>query len=148
MSELGDKKSENASLEAFKKAINDVFGDNPPEEFENMGMRTLNAVNMLPQLPWPMLPMPSEYNQVYYTGLQLARDPGMNIVWIGSAILTLGLCIMFYMPHRKLWLIIRPESKKVNVTLAGMATRNPIAFDLTFHDLLTKLEEDFADIKS
>jgi cytochrome c biogenesis protein len=72
----------------------------------------------------------------------------MNIVWIGSAILTLGLCIMFYMPHRKLWLIIRPESKKVNVTLAGMATRNPIAFDLTFHDLLTKLEEDFADIKS
>jgi cytochrome c biogenesis protein len=148
MGEMGDKKSENASLEAFKKAIKDVFGDKPPKDFENMGMRTLNAVNMLPQLPWPILPMPAEYNQVYYTGLQLARDPGMNVVWIGSAILTIGLCIMFYMPHRKLWLIVRPESKKTHITLAGMATRNPIAFNLTFHDLLTKLEEDFTHPKS
>jgi cytochrome c biogenesis protein len=144
---MGEKKSENASLEAFKEAMKDVFGEKPPAGFENMAMRTLNAVNMLPQLPWPLLPMPAEYNQIYYTGLQLARDPGMNVVWVGSAILVIGLCIMFYMPHRKLWLIIRPESKHLNISLAGMAVRNPIAFDRAFHDLLTKLDEDFADPK-
>ena len=110
-------------------------------------MRTLTAMNMLPQLPWPLLPIPSAYNQVYYTGLQLAQDPGMNVVWIGSAILTIGLCIMLYMPHRKLWLIIYPESKKTNISLAGRAGRNPIAFDRFFHDLLTKLDGDFANIK-
>ena len=72
----------------------------------------------------------------------------MNVVWVGSAILTIGLCIMFYMPHRKLWLIIHPESKKVNISLAGMAARNPMGFDRSFHDLLTKLDEDFAAVKS
>jgi cytochrome c biogenesis protein len=147
MGKLGDKKSEKASLRAFKEAIKDVFGEKLPEGFENMAMRTINAVNMLSQLPWPLLPMPAEYNQIYYTGLQLARDPGMNVVWIGSAILVIGLCIMFYMPHRKLWLIIQPGSKQLNISLAGMAARNPIAFDRSFHDLLTKLDEDFANTK-
>jgi hypothetical protein len=35
----------------------------------------------------------------------------------------------------------------LNISLAGMAVRNPIAFDRAFHDLLTKLDEDFADPK-
>ena len=148
MGKLGKEKSDDASLKAFKGAIKEVFGDTPPKDFEKMGMRILNAVQMLPQLPWPLLPMPADYNQVYYTGLQLARDPGMNVVWVGSAILVIGLCIMLYMPHRKLWLIIHPESKKMNISLAGMAGRNPIAFDRSFHDLLTKLDEDFANSKS
>ncbi len=145
MGELEDKKSKDGSVKAFKKAIRDVFGEKPPEGFEDMAMRTLGAVNLLPQLPWPLLPMPADFNQVYYTGLQVAQDPGMNVVWLGSAILVIGLCIMFYLPHRKLWLIIEPKSGGARISLAGMPVRNQLAFEREFNALFTKLDADFAD---
>ena len=150
LSEISEKKQSKASkqdnLVAFKKAMVDVFGEGKrPDGFQAMAMRTLQAVNMLPQLPWPLLPMLSDFKQHYYTGLQLTQDPGMNIVWIGSALLVIGLCIMFYMPHRKLWLIIRSDSEGQTVQLAGMATRNHLVFNQAFNDLFTKLDKDFSD---
>ncbi len=142
-------KPQQANLKAFKQAMNDVFGDNRPENFQEMAMRTLQAVSMLPQLPWPLLPILDDFDQHYYTGLQLAQDPGMNVVWIGSALLVIGLCIMLYMPHRKLWLIIRHEGsgKKMHVSLAGMANRNQLSFEQTFNLLFTELGQDFSHLK-
>ncbi|TLS75804.1 cytochrome c biogenesis protein ResB [Mariprofundus erugo] len=142
------KQTKEANLEAFKAAMTEVFGDNRPKGFQQMAMRTLQAVNMLPQLPWPILPMLDDFNQHYYTGLQLAQDPGMNVVWIGSALLVIGLCIMFYMPHRKLWLIIKPNDAGIQVSLAGMANRNHLVFNKDFHDLFTKMDNDFASFSS
>ncbi|WP_167632255.1 cytochrome c biogenesis protein ResB [Mariprofundus ferrooxydans] len=149
LSALSGKQSKQANLEAFRAAMNDVFGEGQrPKGFQEMAMRTLQAVNMLPQLPWPILPVLSDFTQHYYTGLQLARDPGMNVVWIGSALLVFGLCIMFYMPHRKLWLIVQPKDGGMTVTLAGMVNRNHLVFNKDFHDLFTKLGDDFAGLSS
>jgi len=140
-----DQSAKNAKLTAFKNAMNEVFGKGKrPDDIQDMAMRTLQAVNMLSSLPWPMLPMLGDFKQHYYTGLQLAMDPGMNVVWFGSAMLVIGLCIMLYMPHRKLWLVIRPESQGVHVTLAGMANRNHLVFNQAFNDLFTQLDKDFA----
>jgi len=140
-----DKSSKNANLIAFKAAMDDVFGkDKRPKDFQAMAMRTLQAVNMIPQLPWPVLPMLGDYKLHYYTGLQLAQDPGMNVVWFGSAMLVIGLCIMFYMPHRKLWLIIRPGSKQAHISLAGMVNRNTLVFTTYFNDLFTELDQVYA----
>ncbi len=141
-----DKSTKDAKLIAFKNAMKEVFGEGKrPDAMQDMAMRTLQAVNMLSALPWPMLPMLGDFKQHYYTGLQLAMDPGMNVVWFGSAMLVLGLCIMLYMPHRKLWLIIRPVSKGVHITLAGMANRNHLVFNQSFNDLFTQLDKDFAE---
>jgi len=141
-----DTSAKNAKLTAFKNAMKEVFGKGKtPDDMQDMAMRTLQAVNMLSSLPWPMLPMLGDFKQHYYTGLQLAKDPGMNVVWFGSAMLVIGLCIMLYMPHRKLWLIIRPESKGVHVTLAGRANRNHLVFNQDFNDLFTQLDQDFAE---
>ncbi|MDQ6981700.1 MAG: cytochrome c biogenesis protein ResB [Mariprofundus sp.] len=139
-----DKASKDANLTAFKTAMKEVFGAGKrPERMQDVAMRTLQAVNMLSALPWPMLPMLGDFEQHYYTGLQLAMDPGMNVVWFGSAMLVIGLCIMLYMPHRKLWLIIHPESKGLHITLAGMTNRNHLIFDQVFNDMFTQLDQDF-----
>jgi len=143
------KQSKQANLAAFKKAMAEVFGEGKrPEGFQAMAMRTLQAINMLSALPWPLLPIPDDFDQHYYTGLQLAMDPGMNVVWVGSAMLVIGLCIMFYMPHRKLWLIVRPVSGGLHISLAGMANRNHLVFNQAFNDLFTQLDKDFAQGKS
>ena len=128
---------------AFKLAMQEVFGDERPEDFQAMAVRTMEALQTLPKIPWPFIPMLEKYDHVYYTGLQVAKDPGMNVVWVGSAILVIGLCIMFYMPHRKLWLVIRPVDDKLDVAFAGLTNRNQMAFKQTFNDLFMQFDEDF-----
>ncbi|MFQ5518991.1 MAG: cytochrome c biogenesis protein ResB, partial [Mariprofundus sp.] len=148
MGELEGKRTEKATLGAFKLAMHDVFGDVEPKGLQEMAMRTIQAVQLLPKLPWAVIPMLSDYDQVYYTGLQLAKDPGMNIVWVASTLLVIGLCIMFYLPHRKLWLVIRPENGGTHITLAGLTNRNHLAFKQSFNDLFTKLDESFGQTAS
>jgi len=121
--------------------MHQVFGDNRPDNFQEMGMRMLQGLNNLSSVPWPFIPILDNYDQVYYTGLELAQDPGMNTVWVGSAMLVIGLCIMFYVPHRKLWVVLKAEGKGVEITLGAMTNRNKLGFEQEFNQLLTKLDE-------
>jgi len=135
--------SEEANFKAFNQALHQVFGDKRPEHFEQIGGRLIQAMNNLSRVPWPILPILEDYDQIYYTGLELAQDPGMNVVWVGSAILVIGLCIMFYMPHRKLWIVIHSEGKKTRLSLGGMTNRNMIGFKIEFHEILSNLDHTF-----
>ena len=137
------QRTERGASEAFEEAAKEVYGEELPADIRNIGERMVQAVQLIPNLPWPAIPMLIDYEHVYYTGLQLAKDPGTNVVWVGSALLVFGLCIMFYMPHRKLWLVVHPKEGQLEVSLAGMTNRNMISFKQTFNDLFTKLGEDF-----
>jgi len=128
---------EKRTLTAFKRALEEVFGSERPEDLPAIGMRVLQAAQVIPQLPWPYLPVLIDYDQVYYTGLQLTKDPGMNIVWFGSALLVLGLGIMFYMPHRRIWLRLQ-EKRGI---LAAATNRGELDCALFVHELFTKLVE-------
>ncbi len=136
-------KSQKANFLAFKSALDHVFGKKLPDNFQQMGARVVQGMKNLSRVPWPFIPVLHDYHQVYYTGLELARDPGMNIFWIGSAMLVIGLCIMFYMPHRKLWLVLKQTGDHVEVAMGGMADRNKLGFEHEFHELLTKIGQGF-----
>ena len=136
------KKPQEANMRAFKLAMADVFGADRPDNFQAMAMRVLQAVQIIPQLPWPYIPVLDDYDQKYYTGLQLAMDPGMNVIWIASALLTFGLCIMLYVAHRKLWIVVQPEGNGMKVTIAGLSNRNPLNFEREFHTILSNIEND------
>ena len=139
--EKSDKGKEGKNLQAFQEAVGEVFGGKRPDDFQKMSMRVLRSANTLPNLPWPFIPMLADYEQLYYTGLQIARDPGMNVVWVGSALLVLGLCIMLYVSHRKLWLVLEPKGKALRLTVAGLSNRNPIGFNQEFSKLSDSLEK-------
>jgi len=131
-----------ANLNAFKAALSDVYGSERPANLQQIGMRTLQGLQTISQLPWPFIPVLDDYDQVYYTGLQLAQDPGMNVVWFGSALLVIGLCIMFYISHRKLWLVVRPEDAGLRLSMAGLSNRNPMVFSREFNELLSSIDHD------
>jgi cytochrome c biogenesis protein len=141
MQQNGGGDSQQANMVAFREALHDVFGNQLPKNFQHMAMRVLQGMNNLSKVPWPFIPILSGYHQVYYSGLELARDPGMNVVWIGSAILVIGLCIMFYLPHRKLWLVLEPTAEKLRLTVGGMSNRNKLGFEQEFHRILSNLEQ-------
>ncbi|TLM67213.1 MAG: cytochrome c biogenesis protein ResB [Deltaproteobacteria bacterium] len=84
-------------------------------------------------------------DQRFYTGLQVAKDPGVWVVWLGCFLMVLGSCGAFFLSHRRLWVTIQPLNKGVGVKLGGSAHRNQPAFALYFDTLRTELNAALAD---
>jgi cytochrome c biogenesis protein len=78
-----------------------------------------------------------------YTGLQVARDPGVEIVWIGCFLMVIGIYIAFFMSHRRVWVRIQHGT----VTVGGNASKNPAAFQMSFDKLVARLKTEISEEK-
>ena len=79
----------------------------------------------------------------YYTGLQVNKDPGVWVVWIGCIMMILGLYIAFFMSHRRLWLRLARDPDKpqrLQLVLVGNANKNQPSFELEFKELAEKVK--------
>ena len=85
-----------------------------------------------------------DVQQSYYTGLQVAKDPGVWVVWFGCLLIVLGSCGAFFLSHRRLWVSIQQLDKGIGVKVGGNAHRNQPAFALYFDEL----KKDFDDTLS
>jgi cytochrome c biogenesis protein len=75
-------------------------------------------------------------NSKMYTGLQVAMDPGVNIVWLGCALMVVGIIMAFFLSHQRVWVRLSPAPDgRVEVVLAGSASRNRLAFDKRFEKI-------------
>ena len=77
--------------------------------------------------------------QLYATGLQVAKDPGVWWVYGGCGLMLLGLMVAFFMSHRKVWALVSEERGKVTVLFAGNANKNKLGFEKTFAELADSL---------
>jgi len=80
--------------------------------------------------------------QVFSTGLQVAKDPGVWPVYIGCTMMLLGLIVAFFLSHRRLWVYIYEEENKTKLLVAGSANKNKAGFENTFDTLVEKLMEN------
>ena len=71
-----------------------------------------------------------------YTGLQVAKDPGVWVVWVGCILMMVGIYIAFFISHRRIWVKI----ENGNVTIGGNASKNQGGFQLFMEKLVTKLK--------
>jgi len=71
-----------------------------------------------------------------YTGLQVAKDPGVWTVWVGCALMTIGICMAFFMSHNRFWIRIANG----RAVLGGSASKNPAAFAGKFEAVVEKLK--------
>lgn len=81
------------------------------------------------------------YKQPQYTGLQVAKDPGVEIVWLGCFLMVFGSMSAFFFSHRRVWIRLTEEDGKTLVQLAANAHRNQPAFALKFEDLKKQIED-------
>jgi len=80
--------------------------------------------------------------QMYATGLQVAKDPGVWWVYIGFGLMLLGLYVAFFMSHRRIWLLLKPQNGRTQVVMSGSANKNRAGFERIFEDLGGLLQED------
>jgi len=78
--------------------------------------------------------------QLYATGLQVAKDPGVWWVYIGCGIMLAGLLVAFFMSHRKIWAFVSEEDGKVKILFAGNANKNKVGFEKTFAALTKDMQ--------
>lgn len=71
-----------------------------------------------------------------YTGLQVAKDPGVWTVWLGCTLMVIGLYIAFFMSHKRIWVVI----SKGHAQMYGNASKNQAAFSMQFDALAEKLQ--------
>jgi cytochrome c biogenesis protein len=74
-----------------------------------------------------------------YTGLQVTKDPGVWIVWVGCSLMIFGFIVSFYFSHQRIWVRIPKEGSQKGgreIVLAGSVNRNRIGFEKAFQSLV------------
>jgi len=75
-------------------------------------------------------------NTKMFTGLQVAKDPGVNVVWLGCALMIIGIAMAFFLSHQRVWVrLAQGQDGRVEVVLAGSASRNRLAFEKKFEKI-------------
>lgn len=82
------------------------------------------------------------YRGLNYTGLSMTKDPGTNIVWIGSIIMAVGFIFAFFIFHKRVWVRIQSTENGVDVHIGGMINKNKIMFEKEFSEIVTCLKAE------
>jgi cytochrome c biogenesis protein len=79
----------------------------------------------------------------YYTGLQVAYEPGQWAVWAGCILMAVGLMMAFYMVHIRLWAVPLTDARGRSVLWVGAsASKNREEFELRFRRLVETIETE------
>ncbi len=87
------------------------------------------------------------FRNLPYSGLSITKDPGTNIVWIGSGIMGVGFYLAFFVFYKRIMVRIKPGSD-AEVGIAGVINKNQLGFEKEFRILvetITGIEEDYDD---
>lgn len=71
-----------------------------------------------------------------YTGLQVAKDPGVWVVWLGCTLMVIGIGVAFFMSHKRIWVVV----SKGHARMYGNASKNQAAFQMQFEDISEKFQ--------
>jgi len=127
----------------------------PGDKTQGFMTQAVLALSDLPLYPAPMAFQLKEFTQVQASVFQVARAPGRNIVYLGCALLILGVFAMLYVRERRLWVWLAPEGKggrggdggdggesaaqASHATMALSSNRRTLDTDREFDMLKTKL---------
>jgi len=83
-----------------------------------------------------------DLQQRYYTGLQVAKDPGVWVVWTGCFLLVFGCMAAFFLSHRRVWLTLQEVDGQTGLKVGGSAHRNQPGFEIFFDEFKAKLKAE------
>ncbi len=75
-------------------------------------------------------------DQKWSTGLQVTKDPGVWVVWLGCFLLVSGIIVSFFLSHRRIWVRIGGG----RIVVAGSTSKNQAAFRSSFDEIVDQLK--------
>ena len=74
-----------------------------------------------------------------FTGLKVVKDPGVNIVWIASALMVIGLVMVFWFPHRRMWALVSPRADGGAEVRLAAASQRDLGLEKDFEQVTAKV---------
>lgn len=74
-----------------------------------------------------------------FTGLQVSKDPGTMLIWIASTLMVIGLVMVFYFPHRRLWALVQRTAEGKTEILLGATAGRDQTFSREFDELAEQM---------
>ncbi len=113
----------------------------PDEKTQAFLTQAVLALSDAPLYPAPVALQLTNFNQVQASVFQVARAPGKTVVYLGCALLILGVFAMLYIRERRLWIWLAPgvTNDRTQVTMALSTNRKTMDGDHEFEQLKSRL---------
>jgi cytochrome c biogenesis protein len=111
----------------------------PGEEAQSFITQSVLALGDMAFYPAPMVFQLADFKQVQASVFQVARAPGKSVVYLGCALLILGVFAMLYVRERRIWIWVEPTEMGSKATLALSTNRKTMDGDQEFHQIHARL---------
>ncbi|HXM64830.1 MAG TPA: cytochrome c biogenesis protein ResB [Terriglobales bacterium] len=82
-----------------------------------------------------------DIQMAYFTGLEVSHEPGQWSVWAGVLVMGLGLAVVFYFVHVRVWAVpVRNARGQLTLWIGGTANKNKDVFEQRFRKLVEEIE--------
>ncbi len=84
-----------------------------------------------------------DLQMAYFTGLEVSHEPGQWSVWAGVLVMGLGLAVVFYFVHVRVWAVpVRNANGQLALWIGGAANKNKDVFEQRFRKLVEEIESE------
>jgi len=83
-----------------------------------------------------------EFNHYWgaqFTGLQVRKDPGVWLVYLGCTLMSIALFVAFFMSHKKVWVRVVPDRKQTKILLGASAHKNRHSFEKAVDKMVSEM---------
>ena len=111
----------------------------PQDKVQGFMSQAVLALSDAPLYTAPMALMLKDFTQVQASVFQVARAPGKTLVYLGCALLILGVFAMLYVRERRLWVWLTPAGGGAHAVMALSSNRKTMDADREFEQLKARL---------
>ena len=79
------------------------------------------------------------YWGVEYTGLQVRKDPGVWVVYLGCILMSIGLFVAFFMSHQRIWIKLVQEKVSTRIIIGANTNKNRGALERKIEKIVSVL---------
>jgi cytochrome c biogenesis protein len=119
-----------------RAGLKPLASDEPTQAFMMQAVLALSDAYFYPA---PMALQLTDFTQLQASVFQVARAPGKTIVYLGCALLILGVFAMLYVRERRLWIWLTPQGQGAQASMALSSNRQTLDTDREFEQLRDKL---------
>jgi cytochrome c biogenesis protein len=125
-----------AQMTREKAGLKPLEPSEKTQAFMTQAVLALSDVNAYPE---PMAFELQDFKQVQASVFQVTRGPGKVIVYLGCALLILGVFAMLYVRERRVWCWVAPQGEGARCTMALSTNRRTLDTDREFDALKQRL---------
>ncbi|MCK4535054.1 MAG: cytochrome c biogenesis protein ResB, partial [Syntrophobacterales bacterium] len=81
-----------------------------------------------------------DFSRLYYTGIQVSKDPGVSLVWAGFTLITIGFILSLFVAHNRIRVRISGSQDGYEISIAASVSKNKKTFEKNLEELTRDLQ--------